>query len=101
MMAHWRSGGIASRILGLGTRWKSSASRPSRFNPRERASGTHWIGGWVGPRGGMDTVSKRKIPLYLNELNMAYMEGVLMLRVKKSLELKYKYVQDTRVIKYL
>jgi hypothetical protein len=25
-----------------------SASRPCRFTPRERALGTHWIGGWVG-----------------------------------------------------
>jgi hypothetical protein len=23
-----------------------SASRPDRFTPRKRASGTHWIGGW-------------------------------------------------------
>jgi hypothetical protein len=27
-----------------------SASRPARFTPKERAPGTHWIGGWVGPR---------------------------------------------------
>jgi hypothetical protein len=27
-----------------------SASRTGRFTPRERAPGTHWIGGWVGPR---------------------------------------------------
>jgi hypothetical protein len=26
------------------------ASRPGRFTPRERAPGTHWIGGWVGTR---------------------------------------------------
>jgi len=34
-----------------------SASRASRFTP-----GTHWIGGWVGPRGVLDAVVKRKIP---------------------------------------
>jgi hypothetical protein len=39
-----------------------SASRPGRFTPKERAPGTHWIGGWVGPRAVMDTVVKRKIP---------------------------------------
>jgi hypothetical protein len=39
-----------------------SASRSSRFTPRERATGTHWIGGWVGPRAGLDAVVKRKIP---------------------------------------
>jgi len=27
-----------------------SASRPDRFIRREKAPGTHWIGGWVGPR---------------------------------------------------
>jgi hypothetical protein len=30
--------------------------------PRERASGTHWIGGWVGPRTVLDVVVNRKIP---------------------------------------
>jgi hypothetical protein len=39
-----------------------SVSRPGRFTPRERASGTHWIGGWVGPRAVLDTGVKRKIP---------------------------------------
>jgi hypothetical protein len=39
-----------------------SASRPSRFTPRERAHGTHWIGGWVNPRTVLDAVVKRKIP---------------------------------------
>jgi hypothetical protein len=38
-----------------------SASRPGRFTPGERAPGTHWIGGWVGPRTGLDDVEKRKI----------------------------------------
>jgi hypothetical protein len=37
-----------------------STSRPSRFNPGERASGTHWIGGWVDHRAGLDDVEKRK-----------------------------------------
>jgi hypothetical protein len=39
-----------------------SASRPGRFTPRERDPGTHWIGGWGGPRAVLDTVVKRKIP---------------------------------------
>jgi hypothetical protein len=39
------------------------ASRTGYFTPRERAPGTHSIGGWVGPRAGMDTaVLKREIP---------------------------------------
>jgi hypothetical protein len=32
-----------------------SASRPGRFTP-----GTHWIGGWIDPRVGLDDVEKRK-----------------------------------------
>jgi hypothetical protein len=36
-----------------------SASRPGRFTPKERAPGTHWIGGWAGPTGVLDAVVKR------------------------------------------
>jgi hypothetical protein len=32
-----------------------SASRPGRFTPD-----THWIGGWVDPRVGLDDLEKRK-----------------------------------------
>jgi hypothetical protein len=37
-----------------------SASRPGLFTPKSRASGTHWIGGWVDPRAGVDDLEKRK-----------------------------------------
>jgi len=44
------SGGIAPCILDLGTRWGDwSSSRSGRFIPRERATGTHWIGGGWAP----------------------------------------------------
>jgi hypothetical protein len=36
----------------VGGEW--SASRPCRFTPWERAPGTHWIGGWVGPTASLD-----------------------------------------------
>jgi hypothetical protein len=42
----------------IGGEW--SASRPGRFTPGERAPGTHWIGGWVCLRTGLDDVEKRK-----------------------------------------
>jgi hypothetical protein len=38
----------------------AGASRPGRFTPGKRDPGTHWIGGWVGPRTGLDDVEKRK-----------------------------------------
>jgi hypothetical protein len=37
-----------------------SASRPGRSNPGERAPVTHWVGGWVDHRAGLDDVEKRK-----------------------------------------
>jgi hypothetical protein len=30
------------------------------FTPRERGPGTHWIGGWVDPRAGLNDEEKRK-----------------------------------------
>jgi hypothetical protein len=42
----------------VGGEW--SASGPGRFTLGEKAAGTHWIGGWMGPRTGLDDVEKRK-----------------------------------------
>jgi hypothetical protein len=62
--------------LWIGTgRWtleggEWSASRPGRFTPGERASSTHWRGGWVGPRTGPDAVEERKIPSPRQESNL-------------------------------
>jgi hypothetical protein len=47
-------------ILGNGGEW--SASRPGRFTSRDKAPGTHWIGGWVGSRAGLDAMRNRKLP---------------------------------------
>jgi hypothetical protein len=46
-----------------------SASRPGRFTPGEKSSGTHRIGGRVGPRIALDDVERRIIsPLPALEL---------------------------------
>jgi hypothetical protein len=61
MKAYWGSGGIAPRILTTaldGGVW--SASRPGHFTPKKISPSTPWIGGWVGPRVGLDAVVKRK-----------------------------------------
>jgi hypothetical protein len=34
---------------------------PAALPSGERTPGTYWIGGWVNPRAGLDTVEKRKI----------------------------------------
>jgi hypothetical protein len=33
---------------------------PAALHPGKRAPGTHWTGGWVGPRAGLDAVDKRQ-----------------------------------------
>jgi hypothetical protein len=42
-------------FLDLGTSW-----RCGRFTLEERAPGTHWLGGWVDPRAGLEDLEKRK-----------------------------------------
>jgi hypothetical protein len=42
---------------------------PAASRPGERAPGTHWIGGWVGPRAVLDEVVNRKIPSSSRESN--------------------------------
>jgi hypothetical protein len=49
-------GGLARREALARGEW--SVSRPSRITPGERALSTHWIGGWVDPRAGLDDVEK-------------------------------------------
>jgi hypothetical protein len=34
---------------------------PLPLSPGERIPDTHWIGGWVGPRAGLDDAEKRKL----------------------------------------
>jgi hypothetical protein len=56
----WGSGCTDPCFLDLvlvGGEW--SASRPDRFTPGKTVPVTHWIGGWVGPRTGLDDVERR------------------------------------------
>jgi hypothetical protein len=34
---------------------------PAALYPRGKDPGTHWIGGWMGPRAGLDAGARRKI----------------------------------------
>jgi hypothetical protein len=59
------SGGRAPRIRNLGSIWRWVVSfTPQPLYPRERAPGTHRIGGWVDPRSYLDAVTKRKKSLH-------------------------------------
>jgi hypothetical protein len=63
----WKYGSMHSLTSALDDEW--SASWPGRFTPRERAPATHWLGGWVGPRAGLNTVVRRKIPSRRRDTN--------------------------------
>jgi hypothetical protein len=57
----WGSGCIDPRVLNFSTSWRwvfSFMSLP--LYQWERAPGTHWIGGWVGPRADVDDMNKWK-----------------------------------------
>jgi hypothetical protein len=45
-----------------GVEW--SASRPGRFTLGKTAPDIHWIGGWVGPRAGLDDVERENFLPY-------------------------------------
>jgi hypothetical protein len=71
------SGGIEPRILDLGTRLRWVVSFTSRpLYPWDRAPGTHWIGGWVVTRAGLDAVVKRKIPSLCRDKNPPIIQPV-------------------------
>jgi hypothetical protein len=56
-----RSGCEDPHFLDLGISWRWVVSfTPQPLYPQGKIPGTHWIGGWVDPRAGMDDVKKRK-----------------------------------------
>jgi hypothetical protein len=68
VLGKWKYSSTHSLTSALdGGTW--SASRPGRFTPRERAAGTHCIGGWVGPRAVLEAVVKRNLPSPHRESN--------------------------------
>jgi hypothetical protein len=46
---------------------------PATLLPGKEPPGTHWIGGWVGPRAGLDMVEKRKFSIWTKLLNPTFL----------------------------
>jgi hypothetical protein len=54
----WR---YSSIIPHISTRWRCVQLHASAvLLPEKSPPGTHWIGGWVGPKAGVDAMEKRK-----------------------------------------
>jgi hypothetical protein len=43
---------------------------PAALPPGKEPPDNHWIGGWVGPRAGLDAVAKRKNPVIASAGNL-------------------------------
>jgi hypothetical protein len=94
----------------IGEKW--SASRACRFTTEEKAPGTHWIRGWVGPRYGLDEMEKRKfltLPgLELRPLGrLAHSQSLYRLRYRASyrnrilLIIPPKYLKLTPLFRFI
>jgi hypothetical protein len=60
MERSYSSYSLLTLALGGGDEW-STSPLGCTFNPGKRTPGTHWIGGWVGLRPGLDTEARGKI----------------------------------------
>jgi hypothetical protein len=74
MKTHVGSGCIDPRFLNLCISWRRVCQlhAPAALPPGERAPGTNWIGGWVGPRAGLDNMEERKF-LTLQGLELQFL----------------------------
>jgi hypothetical protein len=60
---------------------EGSASCPNFFTPKKRASGTHQIGGWVGPGAGLNVIAKKRNPCPFQESNPGHPPHSLVIRL--------------------
>jgi len=52
---------------------------PPLYSLRERGPGIHWIGGWVGPRAGLDTLVKRKVLSFCSHIGQVVVVVVVVI----------------------
>jgi hypothetical protein len=69
-----------------------SASQPGRFTPVNIAPSTHWIGGWAGPRAGMDGMDAAKKSLSPHARNRAPAVQPVAISTELSGSLAYRYM---------
>jgi hypothetical protein len=78
-----------------GDEW--SGSRSGRFTHRERAPGTHWIGGWVSPKADMDEVTG-KIPVSLYTVHFVRFSSLEDLRTDEMTILRWISKEQVKIV---
>jgi hypothetical protein len=96
-MGEWRYAAPSFTSTLVGDEW--SVSRPCRFTLRERSPVTYSIGGWVGPRDGLDAVEWRKMSLRSRESNPSRpARGPLLFRLSSWFNPQHEPYSSWRVI---
>jgi hypothetical protein len=99
-IGEWRHSSTHSLTLALdGGEW--SASRPGHFAARERAPGTHWIGDWLGPRAGLDTVVEKKNHSLCRDSNPPIIRPVVQRYTTELTRLSMLYFSSDLAVKVL
>jgi hypothetical protein len=76
----------------------SQLHAPAALTPGKEPSGTHWIGVWVGPRAGLDTVVPGLAPLIILSVAQRYtteLSWLLLFPGVFKFHLKLPYIFDT------
>ena len=73
-------GGFAPLIINLRIKWEWPASCPGHFTPGEKALSTHWTGGLVGSRAGMNVWRRETFlaPVGIRTLNSPFLSSLLL-----------------------
>jgi hypothetical protein len=77
-----------------------SASHPGHFTPGARDPVTHWTGGWVGPRGGLDIMARKKNPNPSQEVNPCHRAHSLVIILTELLWLMELHQQQAVFLFY-
>jgi hypothetical protein len=70
----------------VGGEWPTSC--PDCFTPGEKALSTHWIGGWLGPRTGLEGTEKIKFSTLLG-FKLQPVDGIIFSWISGRLQSEY------------
>jgi hypothetical protein len=84
---------IDPRFLDTRISWRLVVNFTARaLYSRERAPGTHWIGGWVGPRTGLDDMEKKRVPYRDSNFDTSAVQPVVIPTELSRLHIKHRKI---------